>query len=150
MSGAGADVPAEHVEGSSDAVVDLLAALAYGELTAFMRLAEDAELAPTLPYTAALGRLAVAEFSHFELLRERLVTIGADRHQPLAQQLEVAELGDREASEGRRVGQGWRQLGVLGEAHERRQLPVGEGGEQIDDGVGAALDVLGRHVRPGA
>src|SRR5680860_554648 len=78
MSGAGADVPAEHVEGSSDAVVDLLAALAYGELTAFMRLAEDAELAPTLPYTAALGRLAVAEFSHFELLRERLVTIGAD------------------------------------------------------------------------
>ena len=62
----------------SDAVVDLLGALAYGELTAFVRLAEDAELAPTLPYTAALGRLAVAEFNRFEQLRERLVAIGAD------------------------------------------------------------------------
>lgn len=65
-------------DGASEAVVDLLGALAYGELTAFVRLAEDAELAPTLPYTAALGRLAVAEFSHFELLRERLLAIGAD------------------------------------------------------------------------
>ena len=83
MSGSGAAVPAEHDEGYSDAVVDLLGALAYGELTAFVRLAEDAELAPTLPYTAALGRLAVAEFSHFELLCERLVAIGADPEQAM-------------------------------------------------------------------
>ena len=83
MSGSGAAVPAEHGEGYSDAVVDLLGALAYGELTAFVRLAEDAELAPTLPYTAALGRLAVAEFSHFELLCERLVAIGADPEQAM-------------------------------------------------------------------
>ena len=46
------------------AVVDLLGALAYGELTAFIRLAEDAELAPTLPETSALARLAVKEFNH--------------------------------------------------------------------------------------
>ena len=31
-----------------NAVVDLLGALAYGELAAFERLAEDAKLAPTL------------------------------------------------------------------------------------------------------
>ena len=39
------------------AVVDLLAALAYAELTAFDRLAEDARLAPTLGGRAALGVL---------------------------------------------------------------------------------------------
>jgi hypothetical protein len=60
------------------AVVDLLGALAYGELTAFVRLAEDAELAPTLPDKAALGRIAVDEFAHFELLVARLKEIGAD------------------------------------------------------------------------
>ena len=68
---------------SSEAVVDLLGALAYGELTALIRIAEDAELAPTLPYTAALGRLAVAEFSHFELISERLTAIGADPEQAM-------------------------------------------------------------------
>jgi hypothetical protein len=60
------------------AVVDLLGALAYGELTAFVRLAEDAELAPTLPDKAALGRIAVDEFAHFELLVARLREIGAE------------------------------------------------------------------------
>jgi hypothetical protein len=68
----------------STAVVDLLGALAYGELTAFVRLAEDAELAPTLPDKAALGRLAVDEFGHFELLVARLRDIGADPEQAMA------------------------------------------------------------------
>jgi hypothetical protein len=62
----------------STAVVDLLGALAYGELTAFVRLAEDAELAPTLPDKARLGRIAVQEFAHFELLVARLKDLGAD------------------------------------------------------------------------
>jgi hypothetical protein len=60
------------------AVVDLLGALAYGELTAFSRLAADAELAPTLPDKAALGRQAVSEFRHYELLESRLRELGAD------------------------------------------------------------------------
>lgn len=60
------------------AVVDLLGALAYGELAAFERLAEDAKLAPTLTDKAALAKMAAAEFHHFEQLRERLATIGAD------------------------------------------------------------------------
>ena len=43
------------------AVVDLLGVLAYAELTAFDRLAEDARLAPTLGGRAALARMAAAE-----------------------------------------------------------------------------------------
>jgi tRNA-(MS[2]IO[6]A)-hydroxylase (MiaE)-like len=61
-----------------EAVVDLLGALAYGELTAFVRMATDAELAPSLRDKAALGRLAVTEFGHFELLQERLRSMGED------------------------------------------------------------------------
>jgi hypothetical protein len=60
------------------AVVDLLGALAYGELTAFSRLAADAELAPNQPAKAALARVAVAEFHHYEALVSRLVEMGAD------------------------------------------------------------------------
>jgi hypothetical protein len=61
-----------------DAVVDLLGAMAYGELTAFSRLAADAELAPNLADKAALARQAVTEFRHYELLEERLRRLGAD------------------------------------------------------------------------
>ena len=64
--------------GYRTAVVDLLGALAYGELTGFSRLAADADLAPTLTAKAALARLGVAEFAHFEMLRGRLEDLGAD------------------------------------------------------------------------
>ena len=60
-----------------EAVVDLLGALAYGELTAFERLADDATFAPTIADKAALARMAVAEYHHFELLRDRLEELGA-------------------------------------------------------------------------
>ncbi|MDG9702190.1 ferritin-like fold-containing protein [Streptomyces sp. DH37] len=60
------------------AVVDLLGALAYGELAAFERLAEDAKLAPTLVDKAELASMASAEFQHFERLRSRLAEIGED------------------------------------------------------------------------
>ncbi|UED84332.1 ferritin-like fold-containing protein [Streptomyces profundus] len=60
------------------AVVDLLGALAYGELAAFERLAEDAKLAPGLTDKAALARMATAEFQHFEQLTERLREIDED------------------------------------------------------------------------
>jgi hypothetical protein len=61
-----------------EAVVDLLGVLAYGELTAFERLAADAGLAPTLSDKAALGGMAVAEFGQFLRLRERLRGLGVD------------------------------------------------------------------------
>lgn len=57
-------------------VIDLLGALGLGELTAFQRLAADAELAPTLADQAALAGMAVAEFHHFERIRNRLATMG--------------------------------------------------------------------------
>lgn len=60
------------------AVTDLLGALAYGELAAFERLAEDAKLAPTLSDKAQLAAMATAEFHHFEQLRDRLTTIAAE------------------------------------------------------------------------
>lgn len=61
-----------------EAVIDLLGAMAYGELTAFSRLAADAELAPSLPDKASLARQAVSEFHHYELLKARLRDLGAD------------------------------------------------------------------------
>ncbi|NGN70288.1 tRNA 2-methylthio-N6-isopentenyl adenosine(37) hydroxylase MiaE-like protein [Streptomyces sp. A7024] len=60
------------------AVVDLLGALAYGELAAFERLAEDAKLAPGLADKAELAAMASAEFHHFEQLQARLREIDED------------------------------------------------------------------------
>ncbi|ARQ68743.1 ferritin-like fold-containing protein [Streptomyces marincola] len=74
---------ADWAESSADpryraAVVDLLGALAYGELAAFERLADDAKLAPALADKAALARMAAAEFQHFERLTGRLREIDED------------------------------------------------------------------------
>ncbi len=60
------------------AVVDLLGVLAYSELSAFERLAEDATKAPALLDTVQLAAMATAEFGHFERLRTRLVELGVD------------------------------------------------------------------------
>ena len=60
------------------AVVDLLGAIAYGEISAFERLSEDAKMAPTLEDKAELARMATTEFAHFEALRARLGEVGAD------------------------------------------------------------------------
>lgn len=70
---------------TSTGVVDLLGVLAYAELTAFLRLAEDAAtLAPTLTDRAALSDLAAVEHRHFTLLRDRLVELGADPEEAMA------------------------------------------------------------------
>ena len=58
------------------AVIDLLAVLAYGELSAFERLCDDAALAPTLGDKAEIAEMACAEFGHFQRLRRRLVDLG--------------------------------------------------------------------------
>lgn len=60
------------------AVVDLLGAVSYGELSAFDRLAEDAKMAPTLADKAALAQMAATEFSHFRRLCDRLEELGSD------------------------------------------------------------------------
>ncbi|CAM5563021.1 MULTISPECIES: ferritin-like fold-containing protein [Streptomyces] len=65
------------------AVIDLLGALAYGELSAFERLAEDAKLAPTMDDKAELAKMASAEFHHFERLRDRLAEIQAEPNEAM-------------------------------------------------------------------
>lgn len=59
-------------------VVDLLGALAHGELSAFERLAEDVVSAPTLRDKAELAAMAAAEFGHFARLRDHLGSLGVD------------------------------------------------------------------------
>ncbi|MDQ2847588.1 MAG: ferritin-like domain-containing protein [Actinomycetota bacterium] len=49
-------------------VVDLIGVLAYGELSAFDRMAADARYAPTLPGRIALAQMSAAEMGHFRLL----------------------------------------------------------------------------------
>lgn len=60
----------------AEGVTDLLGALAYGELSAFDRLAEDARGAPTLSGHAALARMAAAEMGHYRMLEEHLAERG--------------------------------------------------------------------------
>ena len=67
-----------------EAIVDLLGAIAYGEISAFERLAEDAKLAPTLQDKVAIASMATAEFGHVARLNERLVALGADPFEAMA------------------------------------------------------------------
>lgn len=60
------------------AVVDLLAVIAYGEISAFERLAEDAKLAPSLEDKVALATMAAAELDNVNRFRERLGELGVD------------------------------------------------------------------------
>ncbi len=70
-----ADVQARPLD---PATVDLMGVLAYGELTAFERLASDARLAPTVTDKVALASMAAAEFGHFLQLRDHLAASGVD------------------------------------------------------------------------
>jgi len=59
-------------------VLELLGLLAYGEISACERLAEDAKMAPDLQTKVEIAAMATAEFHHFEKLRDRLVELGED------------------------------------------------------------------------
>ncbi|TQK70168.1 MULTISPECIES: ferritin-like fold-containing protein [unclassified Nocardioides] len=61
-----------------EAVVDLLAAIAYGEISAFERLAEDAKLAPSLADKVDLATMASGELTKVHALHDRLRALGAD------------------------------------------------------------------------
>ena len=66
------------------ATVDLLGVLAYGELTAFERLASDARLAPTISDKTALAQMAAAEYDHFCRLDAHLRSEGLDPEAAMA------------------------------------------------------------------
>ena len=57
-------------------VTDLLGVIAYGELSGFERLSSDARFSPSLADRASLGRLAVQEFEHFELVEAFVCGLG--------------------------------------------------------------------------
>jgi hypothetical protein len=61
-----------------DAVVDLLGAVSYGEISAFERLAEDAKLAPSLQDKVDIATMATNEFAKVAALHARITEIGAD------------------------------------------------------------------------
>ena len=78
--GAAAPEGREPADGAPQGVIDLLGVLAYALLVAFFRLVEDAALAESSADKAALAEMAVAEFGHFRLLRDRIqeLNVGPD------------------------------------------------------------------------
>ncbi|ACU95737.1 MAG TPA: ferritin-like fold-containing protein [Actinopolymorphaceae bacterium] len=70
------DAQAGDTESLGTGVVDLLGVLAYSELSAFDRLAEDARTAPTLAGRVALASMAAAEMGHYALLERYLADHG--------------------------------------------------------------------------
>ncbi|ONM48094.1 ferritin-like fold-containing protein [Nocardia donostiensis] len=72
-------VPADH-----PGVTDLFAVLAYGEISAFYRLAEEAKLSPTVRGKVAVAKMAAAEMAHFQLLDQALTARGADVYTAMA------------------------------------------------------------------
>jgi hypothetical protein len=66
------------------AVVDLLGAIAYGELSAFERLVDDSKLAPTVRDKVAMAAMASLEFGHVSRLHERIRELGTDPFDAMA------------------------------------------------------------------
>jgi hypothetical protein len=75
-----------------DAVVDLLGAISYGEISAFERLAEDATLAPSLEDKVAIAGMASLQFSRVAPLHERIRALGADPFAAMAPFREALDL----------------------------------------------------------
>ena len=66
-------VPADH-----PGVAELFAVIAYGEIAAFYRLADDAKFSPSVRGRVALASMAAAEMSHFETLNAALDDRGVE------------------------------------------------------------------------
>ena len=73
------------------AVIDLLGVLAYGELSAFDRMAADARMAPSTGLRAALSEMAAMEMGHYRKLVGRLAELGADPQQAMAPFVDAIE-----------------------------------------------------------
>jgi hypothetical protein len=65
-------------DGYRAGAVDLLGILAYGALTAFERLAEDAQAAPTLADKVQLATVAARQVDHFNSVSVHLESMGTD------------------------------------------------------------------------
>jgi bacterioferritin (cytochrome b1) len=78
-------------EPDPQAILDLLGALAYGELSAFDRMAADARMAPTVALRAAMSEMAAIEMSHYRKLVTRMSELGGDPMRAMAPFVEAVE-----------------------------------------------------------
>lgn len=65
-------------DGYRAGAIDLLGILAYGALTAFERLAEDAQAAPTLAGKVQLATVAARQIDHYNAVSAHLESMGTD------------------------------------------------------------------------
>ncbi|HYG94774.1 MAG TPA: ferritin-like fold-containing protein [Nocardioides sp.] len=85
MSESGGELPAAFTDPEyREAVVDLLAVIAYGEIAAFERLAEDSKLAPTLEDKVELAQMAGAELAKVQPVIDRMRQLGGDAYAAMA------------------------------------------------------------------
>lgn len=78
QSPATSGVSTSPIAADNPGVIDLFAVLAYGEISAFYRLAEEAKLSPTLRGKVAVAKMATAEMAHFQTLETALAERGVD------------------------------------------------------------------------
>ncbi|MGW0044048.1 ferritin-like fold-containing protein [Rhodococcus sp. NPDC003348] len=84
MGANSADSLSSSIAADHPGVSELFAVLAYGEISAFYRLAEDARMAPTMAGRVALARMAGAEMGHFETLESALTDRGLEVYSAMA------------------------------------------------------------------
>lgn len=73
------------------ALIDLLGMVAYGELSAFDRMAADARLAPDLRRRATLSEMAAAEIANYCRLADRLTELGVTPETAMAPYVAVLQ-----------------------------------------------------------
>jgi tRNA isopentenyl-2-thiomethyl-A-37 hydroxylase MiaE len=73
-----ADPQSPRLSADHPGVNKLFAVLAYGEIAAFYRLAEQAKMAPDLRGRISMASMAAAEMGHYELLRDAMEGRGVD------------------------------------------------------------------------
>lgn len=69
---------------SRESVVDLLGLLAFGELSAFDRMAADSRLAPDVERRAAMAQVAASEIANYQLLADRIRELGSEPEAAMA------------------------------------------------------------------
>jgi hypothetical protein len=73
-----ADSPRSTLSADHPGVNEFFALLAYGEVSAFYRLTDEARMAPNLRGRISMASIAAAEMGHYELLRDALERRGVD------------------------------------------------------------------------
>jgi len=79
MGGGTSDMaPAPVIPADHPGINELFSLLAYGEVTAFYRLTDEARMAPNLRGRINMARMAASEMRHYELLHTTLESRGVD------------------------------------------------------------------------